>query len=113
MGASIGMPTFVKMKTGTYLGDGNDNRNIDIGVNLFSKAYCYVMVWTIGAVKPMFYCTPSSGDLSYYFDEAVSVADGIQALTNTGFQIGQLNEVNQLDVNYMYLAVWQLQHISS
>ena len=111
MGADATTPSFVKMKTGIYLGNGLDDRAIDIGVNLFNKAYCYVMVWANGATRPVFYCTPAAGDQSFFFDETVELADNIQALTDTGFEVGQGANVNTNAVNYMYLAVWQSQHL--
>ena len=107
MGASATQPFFAKMKTGTYIGDGIDNRDIDIGIDLFHERYKFVMVWQNGAVRPVFHCTPASGDMGFFFDETAGAPDTIQTWTTTGFQVGTRAEVNTLGVSYKYIALWQ------
>jgi len=94
------------MQTGTYTGDGNDDRSINIGVNLAAKTYAYVIIkgnLGVGAVHRFEY---GQGDLTMKYSSAADVADAIQAFTATGFQIGTVTEVNNNGSTYRYIAFW-------
>ena len=69
MGLEVGPPTQRAMiRTGTYTGNGVDNRNINIGVNLASKSNVYVIIKaasnSLNAVHRIEY---GQGDLTMLF----------------------------------------------
>ena len=96
------------IKTGTYTGNGADDRNIDIGVNLAAKNNVYVIIkGTTGALQAHHRIEYAQGDLSMSFMNSADVANGIQAFTDTGFQVGSLVEVNENGQVFRYIAFWE------
>jgi hypothetical protein len=85
---------------GSYTGDGTDNRNIT-GPN-FNPA----MVWLKrnGASLGVWYSSAMPGDSTQYFSATAPVADCIQGMLGTGFQIGANAIVNQSSDTYYYVA---------
>jgi hypothetical protein len=91
-----------ELKLGSYLGDGNDNRNIP-GVG-FQPDYVLVVpqatayVWQRSSAMP-------AGEVTYSF-EANSFPNLIQALLADGFQVGNSIDINAGGVTYHY-AAWK------
>jgi len=109
MGATItAPPNRAMMKCDTYEGNGADDRDIDIGVDLASKSFAAVFVKARSIAELGVWHTSSLvGDLSLYMTDLAGLGDRIQTLTATGFQVGVNDEVNK-DLNeYEYLAIWQ------
>ena len=95
------------IKTGTYVGNGIDNRNIDIGINLAAKDNVWVIIKsTTTAQWAIYRIEIGQGDLSYFFGNFGNVVDAIQSFTNTGFQLGTHSSVNQDTMNFVYIAIW-------
>ena len=108
MGADIGNPPQrARIKTGTYTGNGVDDRNIDIGVDLAAKRNPYVIIKGSEAVYGVHRIEYGQGDAYMHFANQADAADSIQAFTSTGFQVGQLANVNSDTKNYRYIAIWQ------
>lgn len=109
MGAEVTPPTRRAMiKTGAYTGDGSDNRNIDIGINLLSKVRAFVFTKTSTGGEPALWRSDvHTGDVSSYFAGATDDLDMIQALTSTGFQIGASGNVNFNGRVYRHVAIWE------
>lgn len=103
----VGDPTRRTMhKTGTYIGDGNDNRNIDIGVDLASKEFPYVIIKSVEGNSAAHRIEYGQGDLTMHYDNTNDGADLIQQFTATGFQVGASIQVNDNTVVYRYIAFW-------
>ena len=94
------------MKTGTYTGDGSDNRSIDIGIDLTSKTYAFVLIKGNIAQAPVSRIEYGQGDLSMYMQASVDSANIIQSFTETGFQLGSASTVNTNAILYRYIAFW-------
>jgi len=98
------------IKTGTYIGNGLDNRNIDIGVDLAAKSNAFLIIKNMGsstqneAVGRTEY---GQGDLSFPFESLIATVNLIQSFTSTGFQIGDQVRVNEADEPYAYIAFWE------
>ena len=96
------------IKTGTYTGNGADNRNIDIGVNLAAKSNVWVSVlannnlW--GKATRIEY---GQGDFTMFFHPNADLVNEIQAFNATGFQVGSAQEVNSNSTIYRYIVIWQ------
>ncbi|KPK75275.1 MAG: hypothetical protein AMJ79_11855 [Phycisphaerae bacterium SM23_30] len=97
------------IKTGTYVGDGNDNRNLDIGVNLANALYAWVIVKSPGVADALHRIEYGQGDNTMYFSAGVDTTNAIQAFTTTGFQLGTDNRVNQSGITFRYITVWENQ----
>lgn len=97
----------MQMKTGTYTGNGVDNRNIDIGVNLSIATYKWIV--TKGEA-PGLYCGQKfgheTGDVSDWFHDGGQTSNTIQAWTTTGFQLGTYHQ-NASGYIYNYVVFWQ------
>lgn len=94
------------IKTGTYVGNGVDDRNIDIGVNLAAKNNVYVIIKGYD-IQPAVHRTEyGQGDLGMLYSN-VDIADMIQSFTATGFQIGQHVNVNLDTKTYRYVVFWE------
>lgn len=95
------------IKTGQYTGNGGDNRDIDIGVNLAAKNN----VWVIIKGTTEFYAVHRTdhqvGDLTMWFRDNPPVSDKIQSLTATGFEVGNSDEVNEDTTVFTYIAFWE------
>jgi hypothetical protein len=94
--------------TGTYAGNGADNRNIT-GVG-FTPSWAMVRSGSTNVANPApSVQRPSSlaGDSSMRFDGTANAANQIQALQADGFQLGTSANVNNalLTPTYHYLAV--------
>jgi len=96
-----------KIKTGTYIGNGVDNRNIDIGVDLAGKLNAYVIIKSSVLSKAVHRTEYGQGDLSMFYDSTYDATDKIQAFTSTGFQVGVSSTVNEDGGTYRYIAFWQ------
>ncbi len=98
-----------KIKTETYTGNGGDDRNIDIGVDLAAKNNVFVIIKSMGTTQnPVMGRTEyGQGDLSFPFENTIAIANCIQAFTSTGFQIGSHVKVNESGKTYAYIAMWE------
>lgn len=94
------------IQTGIYTGDGVDNRNINIGVDLASKTDVYVIIKGCVSVGTGHRIEYGQGDLTMLQQAYDDFANGIQALTSTGFQVGSDGAVNQSTKTYCYIAIW-------
>lgn len=105
-GANISAPARrVLMMSGQYTGDGNDDRNINIGYDLTNK---HVLVFTKAepgqpAVWRGYYHV---GDVSSFFNNVGDVSNQIQTFYDQGFQIGSGVYANQDTVLYRYIVFW-------
>lgn len=109
MGAGVSGPTRRAMiKTGTYTGDGNDDRDIDIGIGLADKKNAYLIVKnTMGVASGIHRIERGQGDSSSFFDAIASSGNHIQAFNTNGFQVGNSAEANINGDVHIYIAFWQ------
>lgn len=97
-----------KIKTGIYTGNGVDNHNIDIGVNLAAKSNVMIMLKVCDDdFEARWRIEYGQGDLSHSFHVQLSLVNYIQALTATGFQVGDTIQVNDNGKDFMYCAFWE------
>jgi hypothetical protein len=87
--------------TGTYTGDGADNRNITgLGMNpgfvWLKRSSSTIGTWRTDTVP---------GDRSLYWDNTGPASDRIQSLFSGGFQVGTNAEVNNNGSTFYYLAL--------
>jgi hypothetical protein len=107
-GIDVGEIHQAKVKTGTYTGDGTDNRNIDIGVDLALKSNVYVIIKSLTSVAAAIHRIEyDQGDLTMGFLAWNDISDAIQAFTPTGFQVGTQTDVNHDAYTYRYIAFWE------
>jgi len=108
-GGTGGTGGAVQMKTGTYTGDGQDNRNVNIGIDLAAATYKWMMTGcSATAYNKMHKYGHVSGDLTEYFEAAAAIADVIQAWTATGFQLGTNAIANNNTTVYNYMVIYQI-----
>lgn len=105
-GRDISAMVRAKIKVGSYVGNGNNDRNIDIGINLAAKTNVHVWIGGNGAWAVSERPELGQGDLTKN-DAGPFAADLIQALTATGFQIGTQNRVNQNTFTYWYAVFYE------
>lgn len=95
------------MLVGIYTGDSNDDREIDIGVDLASKTYAYVIVkpnYAVdGAIHRIEY---GQGDLTMRFMNFTDQANLIQSFSDAGFVIGSDSEANRNGTIFRYIVFW-------
>jgi len=107
-GLDISAMVRAKILTGTYTGDGTDNRNINIGVDLTAKSnvFVFVKVNAAGAGREGYARIEyGQGDLSMLPGTGGDVVDKIQNFNTTGFQVGATyNENGQL---YRYVVLYE------
>ena len=90
-----------EIKVGSYPGDDSDGRNItEVG---FQPEWVIAKSdWTRGAVhRP---ASLGAVDATLYFRAGMNIADSIQALLPTGFQVGTDATVNQGGTTYYWMA---------
>lgn len=95
------------IKTGTYVGNNADNRDINIGIDLAAKNNVYVIIKGNSTAAPTHRIEYGQGDLSMFFGVTGDAANCIQSFTATGFQIGNDAMVNATDITYRYIAFWE------
>jgi hypothetical protein len=97
--ASI-FPGAIKMATGSYTGDGLDNRSIAVG---FQPDF--VIVKDTGNREGVARSSSMVGDLAKPMGSLTALAaDNIQSFTATGFTIGTATRVNQSGRTYHWVA---------
>lgn len=107
MGQDAATPGFrARIITGTYTGNGADDRNIDIGIDLASKQYPYVIVKGDSTNFAKHRTEYAQGDQSMAYNNIADFANTIQSFTSTGFQVGSHAEVNFNANVYRYIAFW-------
>lgn len=87
--------------TGTYTGDGTDNRVISVG---FQPGIVLTKEETASNTVAKFSSMPS-GQSSGLVNNSQLQGNMIQDLTSNGFEIGSDNQVNQNGRTYHYLAI--------
>lgn len=93
------MKTGANVRTGSYTGDGVDNRSIT-GVG-FQPDW----VVTLGdGEQDFFRPAPLAGDASYQLDANGAVTNRIQSLLLDGFQLGSDADVNEAGRTYYWIA---------
>lgn len=92
--------------TGTYTGNGADNRNINIGIDLNSKANGYVIVKSTYSDPAAHRTEYAQGDLTMSFINSADYANGIQTFNTTGFQVGSAVQTNRDTWLYRYIVLW-------
>ena len=93
-------------KTGTYTGNGADNRDINIGVNLAAKQNVTVFVKAELGTATIWRTEYGQGDVSYFGDATADLADKIQSFTATRFQVGSTDHCNGAGQIIRYAAFW-------
>ena len=93
--------------TGTYTGDGNNNRTINIGIDLTAKADVYIIITAVGNSETVHRIEYAQGDLTMWYNATADYADGIQQLKNTGFEVGTDAKVNGNGVTSRYTVFWR------
>lgn len=108
MGSDATQP-FVRarIRTGTYTGNGADDRNINIGIDLASKSNRYLIIKQLGSQVAMHRIDYAQGDLTMDFGGSGDIANVLQAFTATGFQVGSHNVANQSPSFYRYIVFWE------
>jgi len=107
MGGRSAIPPRARVVTGTFTGNGIDNRNIDIGADLTSKRHVYIIIktdWDTGGVHRIEY---GQGDATMLFLNEDDEPDCIQTLTVTGFQVGQNARANGAGHVMRYIVFWE------
>jgi hypothetical protein len=109
MGASISAPPQIRarIKMGTYVGDGTDNRNINIGINLAAKSNAWVIIKNSLGFDATHRIEYDQGDLAMFFSSSADYANLIQSFTSTGFQVGTHNSVNTNGSLYRYIVFYE------
>lgn len=95
------------IKTGTYVGNNLDNRDIDIGIDLAAKSNVYVIIRAPVSTDTVQRIEYGQGDNSTLMYGGGLLSDLIQMFTSTGFQIGSHVNVNQSDTTYWYIVFWE------
>ena len=107
-GRDISAMVRAKILTGTYTGDDNDDRNINIGVDLTAKSNVFVIVQKVTyAYAPQMRAEMGQGDSTKPFDDVAEQGDRIQAITTTGFQLGTHVTVNASGLEYRYIVTYE------
>jgi len=107
-GRDISAMVRAKILTGTYTGDGTDDRNINIGVDLTAKSnvFVFVKVNAAGTGREGYARIEyGQGDLSMLLGTGADIADRIQAFNATGFQVGGTQNENGLV--YRYVVIYE------
>lgn len=111
MGASATQPTIIPpramFKTGTYVGNQVDNRDIDIGVNLAAKNNVYLIIKSEDQRVAVHRIEYGQGDLTMDYPPGNDFVNTIQTFTATGFQIGGDLRVNATSEVFRYIAFWE------
>lgn len=96
------MRSNLQIKVGTYTGDGNDDRFLDLGV-LYEPSFFL----TKGAANNAHFRTRTMrGDISYAIAQtAVGAADVIQGFSNGGVVLGTNAGANAAATTYHYLSI--------
>ncbi len=106
MGADSTPPTnFVKLITGSYTGNGIDNREINIGVNLAATYNIWMIIKSEGAYRAVH--ASSSAINTQLFDATGNQMNMMQNFTANGFEIGTADEVNKDTIEYTYNVFYQ------
>ncbi|MBA7518476.1 hypothetical protein ES705_10546 [subsurface metagenome] len=96
-----------KIKTGSYTGNGIDNRNIDIGVNLLEKSFKWVVIKANSTIAGCHKPSSLAGDAAQFFVNSANSDDIIQSFTATGFQVGSDSYANYNGTVFQWVAIWE------
>jgi len=96
-----------KIITGTFTGDGNDDRTINIGVDLTAKNNVWVVVLPVQNRFATSRTEYAQGDLSKPWSNVIAQANYIQDFVATGFQIGNNAAVNTNGETFTYIVMYE------
>ncbi len=105
-GSAPPIPARASILTGIYTGDGADNRNINIAIDLAAKDNAYVIIKGAAAYEGRHRIEYAQGDLTMNFVLSGDEANQIQLFNSTGFQIGSNDRVNSNGIVYRYIVLW-------
>jgi len=95
------------MLTGVYTGNGVDDREIDIGVDLASKTHVYIIIKSnAGNQVGMHRMEYGQGDLTMQFYTNNDTSNCIQGVTANGFEIGSNARINTNGSLHRYIVFW-------
>jgi len=107
-GTTTWMPVGINMKVGSFEGNGSDNRYIDIGLDLDSMSYVFLILKNVDSATEMtFRDSGMSSDNSYTTGIAMT-SNMIQAFSSSGFQVGTSDRVNKNGATIEYIVFYQL-----
>ena len=86
---------------GSYTGDGNDNRNLDVVG--FQPTILWIKDGTNGE-RVVWRVAENTGDDSLHVHALANIANAIQSFRPTGFQVGTSVHVNTLNQTYYWVA---------
>lgn len=92
--------------TGTYTGDGGDDRSINIGVDLATKSNVYVIVKAETAFYAVHRTEYAQGANSMCYNNTADISIGIYAFNATGFTVSYSNYSNGSGIIYRYIVFW-------
>lgn len=96
-----------KIKTGTYVGNGVNNRQLNIGINLAAKTNVYIIIKGVEGPQLALHRTEyGQGDVTMFYAATADTTDAIQALTATGFELGTRGDVNFNTYTYRYIVIY-------
>lgn len=96
------------IKTGKYTGNGTDDRNVDVGLDL-TGPNTLVIIWSPANQNRVYRTDRHTGDsCSYLTVNAVNATNELQGFNSTGFQVGTGARVNTNAVVYYYLIITDL-----
>lgn len=87
------------LEVGTYTGDGNDDRQINVA---FQPDYVIIIPENAQDIVQRF--GPQTDEKSYSFGTSVYTGNRIQSMNASGFEIGTAWEVNRSGRNYHFVA---------
>jgi len=96
------------MITGSYTGNGDDDRNINVGIDCTSATYKYMVIKKEGLTVAIHKFGHETGDLTDLYTASNQQANLVKAWTSTGFQVGSSNYSNQNGVIYNYVIWYQI-----
>ena len=94
------------MLTGVYTGDKVDNREIDVGVDLASKTYVYIIIKGLFTYKAVHRMEYSQGNYAMSYDGTNDTPQLIKGLTANGFIVSTSDVTNKVDTLHRYIIFW-------
>jgi len=95
-----------EMITGSYTGDGIDDRDIDVGVDLSTKTFIHIMIkGDVGGASAEYVTGVAIGSSIRSYGDVI--VNAIQDINSTGFEIGTVGEVNTNTETYYYVVYYQ------
>lgn len=93
----------VRLRHGSYTGDGVGDRIINIGVDLLVSSKKHLILKSEGAASAVQKFGHEAGDVSDFFTSSAQAANIIQAWVATGFEVGTDGNANANGVVFNYV----------